>query len=62
MTLSLLTSERVWEGRMIKKITVLAIVFCLLLAVLSPIPVQAESELTIIESSAEADFPYSLNF
>ena len=62
MTLSPLTSERVWEGKMIKKITVLAIVFCLLLVVLSPIPVQAETELAVLESSTEADFPYSLSF
>ena len=62
MALSLPISEQVWVGKMIKKINVLAIVFCLLLAVLSPILVQAETELTILESSAEANFPYSLNF
>ena len=62
MALSLPISGQVWVGKMIKKITVLAIVFCLLLAVLSPILVQAETELTVLESSAEANFPYSLNF
>jgi hypothetical protein len=47
---------------MIKKISLLALVFCLLLAVLSPGLVQAQGELTIVDSSAEADFPFWLNF
>ena len=61
-TLSLPISGQVWVGKMIKNITVLAIVFCLMLVVLSPILVQAETELAVLESSAEAEFPYSLNF
>jgi len=47
---------------MIKKISLLALVFCLLLAVLSPGLVQARSELTILDSSAQAEFPLQLNF
>ena len=47
---------------MIRKIGVLALALCLLLAVLSPSLAQAQSGLTVIESSAEADFPYRLNF
>lgn len=47
---------------MIKKIGILALAVCLLLTVLSPALVQAQSGLAVIESSAEADFPYSLNF
>jgi hypothetical protein len=47
---------------MIKKISLLALVFCLLLAVLSPGLVQAQGELTIVGSSAEADFPFWLDF
>ncbi len=62
MTLLPPTSGRAWVRKMIKKITVLAVVFCLLLAVFSPILVQAETEPTILESSAEAEFPYYLDF
>jgi len=47
---------------MIKKIGVLALVLCLLLTVLSPTLAQAQSGLAVIDSSAEADFPYRLNF
>jgi len=47
---------------MIKKIGALALVLCLLLTVLSPTLAQAQSGLTVLESSAEADFPYRLNF
>jgi len=47
---------------MIKKIGILALAVCLLLAVLSPVLVQAQSGLAVIESSAEADFPSRLNF
>jgi hypothetical protein len=47
---------------MIKKIGVLALAVCLLLAILSPTFVQAQSGLAVIESSAEADFPQRLNF
>ncbi len=55
-------SGRVWVKKMIKKIAALAIVFCLLPVVLSPFSVQAETGLKILESSAEAGFPYFLNF
>jgi len=47
---------------MIKKIGALALVLCLLLTVLSPSLVQAQSGLTVLESSAEAEFPSRLNF
>jgi len=47
---------------MIKKIGVLALVLCLLLTVLSPSLVQAQSGLAVLESSAEAEFPSRLNF
>jgi len=47
---------------MFKKIGALALVLCLLLTVLSPSLAQAQSGLAVIESSAEADFPYRLNF
>lgn len=47
---------------MIKKISLLALFFWLLLAVLSPGLVQAQGELTIVDSSAQAEFPYQLNF
>ncbi len=47
---------------MIKKIGVLALVFCLLLAVLSPSLVQAQGGVAITGSSAEADFPTQLSF
>jgi hypothetical protein len=47
---------------MIKKIGALALVLCLLLTVLSPSLAQAQGGLAVLESSAEADFPYSLNF
>jgi hypothetical protein len=46
----------------IKKIGILALALCLLLTVLSPTLAQAQSGLTVLESSAEADFPYRLNF
>ena len=47
---------------MIKKIGVLALLACLLLTILSPTLVQAQSGLAVMESSAEAEFPYRLNF
>jgi hypothetical protein len=46
---------------MIKKATLSALVICLLVLA-SPGMVQAGSELTILTSSAEMDFPYSLTF
>ncbi len=47
---------------MIKKISVLALAVCLLLAILSPPLVRAQGELAVLDSSAEAEFPYRLNF
>jgi hypothetical protein len=45
-----------------KKAALLALVVCLLLTILSPGLVQAQAGLTIVDSSAEAEFPYQLNF
>ena len=47
---------------MIKKAGILALIICLFLAVLSPSLVQAQSGLTILDSSAQAEFPSKLNF
>jgi len=47
---------------MIKKATLSALVICLLLVLISPSLVQAGSELTVLTSSAEMDFPLKLNF
>ncbi len=47
---------------MIKKASILALVVCLFLSILSPISVQAQSGLTILDSSAQAEFPSSLSF
>jgi hypothetical protein len=47
---------------MIKKFGVLALVFCLFLVTLTPVLVRAQSELTILDSSAEAVFPSQLSF
>jgi len=47
---------------MIKKTSILALVIYLFLSMLSPILVQAQSELTILDSSAQAEFPSSLSF
>jgi len=47
---------------MIKKTGILALVVCLLLTILSPSLVQAQAGLTIVDSSAEAEFPSRLNF
>jgi len=47
---------------MIKKTIILALVVCLFLVLLSPGLVQARGGLTILDSSAEADFPYGLDF
>ncbi len=46
---------------MIKKATLSALVICLLF-LLSPVPVQAGGGLTVLDSSAEMDFPLKLNF
>ena len=45
-----------------KRFAILALIFCLTLAALSPVIAQAQGELTVLDSSAEADFPMSLNF
>jgi len=47
---------------MIKKISILALVAYLLLAILSPGLVQAQSGLTILDSSAQVEFPAKLSF
>ena len=47
---------------MIKKAGILALVVCLLLVLLNPPLVQAQSGLAVLDSSAEADFPSGLNF
>jgi len=47
---------------MIKKVSILALVAYLLLAILSPGLVQAQSGLTILDSSAQVEFPSKLSF
>jgi len=47
---------------MMKKISLLALILCLFLVVLSPISVQAGGGLAILDSSVEVDFPLKLNF
>jgi len=47
---------------MSKKARLIVLVFCLFLAILTPGLVQAQGELTIVSSSAEAVFPSKLNF
>ncbi len=47
---------------MIKKTSILALVICLFLSILSPILVQAQNGLTILDSSVEAEFPSRLSF
>jgi len=47
---------------MIKRAIPLALVICLFLILSSPGPVQAQSELAILDNSAQAEFPYKLNF
>ena len=45
-----------------RKLGILALVLCLFLALLSPVLVQAQGELTIVDSSAQVEFPDKLNF
>jgi len=45
-----------------RKLGILAVVLCLFLALLIPSLVQAQSELTIVDSSAQVEFPYKLDF
>jgi hypothetical protein len=47
---------------MIRKARLIALVFCLFLVILSPGLVQAQGGLTILGISAEAEFPFQLNF
>ena len=47
---------------MIKKVTILALAVCLFLSILSPILVQAQTGLTILDSSTQVDFPSRLSF
>lgn len=47
---------------MIKKASILVPVICLFLSILSPSLVQAQSGLTILDSSVQAEFPSRLNF
>jgi hypothetical protein len=47
---------------MIKKLSLLALVVCLFLVLLSPISVQASDGPIILGKSVEAEFPLKLNF
>ncbi|MDI6814952.1 MAG: peptidase MA family metallohydrolase [Dehalococcoidales bacterium] len=47
---------------MIKKTSLLALVICLFLVLLSPSLVQAKNELVILDSSAQVEFPFRLTF
>ena len=47
---------------MIKKASILALVICLFLSILSSVLVQAQSGLTILDSSAQAEFPSGFSF
>jgi len=47
---------------MIKKFVLLAFIVCLFLGILSPSLVQAQGGLTILDSSAQLEFPTKLNF
>jgi hypothetical protein len=47
---------------MIKKASIFALIICLFLVLLGPALVQAQGGLTILDSSAEAEFPSKLHF
>ncbi|HEY87061.1 MAG TPA: peptidase MA domain-containing protein [Dehalococcoidia bacterium] len=47
---------------MIKKATILALAVCLFLTILSPVPIQAQDGLTILDSSVQVEFPSRLSF
>jgi len=47
---------------MIKKVSILALIFCLFLVILSPCLAQARGELAILDSSVEVEFPTKLSF
>lgn len=60
MILSQLISEPGWAGTMIKKALFLVVTLGLLMTVLSP--VKAQTEIEVPGSSAQASFPYSIDF
>jgi hypothetical protein len=45
-----------------KRVALIALIVCLMLAIFSPMAAQAQGELSVLESSAEADFPYRMHF
>jgi hypothetical protein len=45
-----------------KRLILLALVFCLMLTLFSPVVARADSQITVIESRAEVLFPFSLTF
>jgi hypothetical protein len=45
-----------------KKLALIALLLCLMMAVFSPIMAQAQGGLTVLDSSAQADFPLRMNF
>ncbi|MDP6494170.1 MAG: peptidase MA domain-containing protein, partial [Dehalococcoidia bacterium] len=47
---------------MIKKVRILALVICLFMVIISPSLVQAQGGLEILDSSAQVEFPFELNF
>ncbi len=47
---------------MIKKVSILLLLLCLCLGILSPSLVQAQGGLTILDSSAQLEFPSELTF
>ena len=47
---------------MVKRASLLALILCLFLFLLSPVSVQAGDRLAILDSSVEVDFPLKLNF
>lgn len=47
---------------MIKRASLLALAVCLLLTILSTVPVQAQDGVTILDSSAQVEFPSRLSF
>ena len=45
-----------------KRFILVALTLCLIAVVLSPVIAQAQGELTVLDSRAEADFPFRMNF
>jgi hypothetical protein len=45
-----------------KRVALIALMVCLVLALFSPMAAQAQGELTVLDSSAVADFPNRMNF